>query len=161
MSVRFELVTYDPFYDQAFARLNYEWIERLFAIEEEDVRSLSNPGEYVIDPGGEIFFVLADGEPVGTVAMTPHAPGIFELAKMAVDPSWQGHGLGRMLIDACIDFARTRDAREIMLVTNDGLGPALGLYTSAGFVAQPAYSDARYSRGNLEMRLEIPESGAR
>ena len=72
----------------------------------------------MIDRGGQIFFVLATGEPVGCVAMTPHASGVFELAKMAVDPVWQGHGLGRMLMDACIAFAETEGAEEIMLVTN-------------------------------------------
>lgn len=157
----FEVVSYDDRFAEDFARLNYEWIERLFAIEEEDVRSLSDPRGYVLDQGGEIFFVLASasadrpGSPVATVAMTPHEPGVFELAKMAVDPGWQGHGLGRLLMDACIDFAEQRGAREIMLVTNDGLGPALGLYRSAGFQAVAEYSDARYSRGNLEMRRTI------
>jgi ribosomal protein S18 acetylase RimI-like enzyme len=154
-------VTYADKFAGDFARLNYEWIERLFTIEEEDVRSLSDPRGYVIDQGGEIFFVLAElaadrpGVPVATVAMTPHDPGVFELAKMAVDPDWQGHGLGRLLIDACIEFAEQREAREIMLVTNDGLAAALGLYRSAGFQAVAEYSDVRYSRGNLEMRRKV------
>ena len=160
MAATFELVTWRPDLAGDFADLNYEWIERLFAIEEEDVHSLSDPQAHVIDRGGQIFFVLANGDPAGTVAMTPHGQGVFELAKMAVMPGWQGHGLGRMLIDACIEFATTKGADEIMLVTNDGLAPALGLYRSAGFVAQPAYSDGRYSRGNLEMRLRLSGSGA-
>ena len=154
-SGRFELVTYADDWAADFARLNYDWIERLFEVEEEDVHALSNPREYVIDRGGEIFFVLADGVPVGTVAMTPHSEGVFELAKMAVDPGWQGQGLSRLLMEACIGFAVERGALEIMLVTNDGLAPALGLYEAFGFVAEPVYADGRYTRGNLEMRRKL------
>lgn len=155
MSDRFQVISWDARYAEDFARLNYAWIERLFAIEEEDVRSLSDPVHHVIEPGGEIFFVLTEGRAVGTVAMTPHASGVFELAKMAVDPAWQGHGLGRLLMDACIRFAGSKGASEIMLVTNDGLAPAVGLYESAGFAAEPGYTDQRYTRGNLEMRLKL------
>lgn len=155
MTDRFEVVSDDDALAGAFARLNYDWIERLFSVEEEDVRSLSDPRSHVIDRGGEIFFVLADGEPIGCVAMTPHSPGVFELAKMAVDPAWQGHGLGRLLMNRCIAFAEDRNADEIMLVTNDGLAPALGLYESAGFVGEPTYADGRYARGNLQMRRKV------
>ena len=58
-------------------------------------------------------------------------------------------------MQACIQFANDRNADEIVLITNDVLAPALGLYTRSGFVAMPANSDTRYSRGNLEMRLRL------
>lgn len=152
--MKVELVTYQARFSQAFARLNYEWIEHYFEIEQEDRNALDNPVAYAIEPGGEIFFVLEDGEPVGTVAMVPKSGGVFELAKMAVRPDRQGRGYSNMLMEACIAFARSRDAREVMLVTNDILAPALGLYTKAGFTAVE-FSDDRYARGNLEMRLTL------
>lgn len=154
MSVR--LATFDPAFAEAFANLNYQWIEHYFEVEDEDRRALSDPIGYAVEPGGEIFFVLVDDEPVGTVAMVPKRGGpkkVFELAKMAVRPDSQGLGYARLLMDACITFARDAGAHEVMLVTNDLLVPALGLYKSAGFVAEARYSDQRYSRGNLEMRL--------
>lgn len=160
MTIEAKLVTYDPRYAADFAALNYEWIETFFAIEEEDRRALDDPQGYAIDPGGEIFFVLEADSVVGTVAIVPkmpksHAPAVFELAKMAVRPDKRGLGYSHMLMHACIEFARSRQADEIMLVTNDVLAPALGLYTSAGFEAVPQYSDVRYERGNLEMRLVL------
>jgi len=152
---RVDVVGYSDALAADFARLNYAWIERYFSIEEEDTKVLSDPRAHILDPGGEIFFVLVDDQVVGTVAMTPHAPGVFELAKMAVDPQWQGLGLGRRLMDACIGFAQQRGAREIMLVTNDRLDAALGLYRSAGFEKSAIYTDRRYARGNLEMRRRL------
>lgn len=153
-----DLVTYAPVYADAFARLNYAWIEHYFKIEPEDVKALEHPEIYAIKPGGEIFFTLVDNVPVGTVAMVPFAPGIFELAKMAVDPQFQGRGLSAHLMHACIEFAQSKQAREIMLVTNSRLGPALGLYQKFGFVAQPDYTDVRYVRGNLKMILSLHNS---
>lgn len=157
------LITYEPRYAADFAALNYQWIEEYFAIEEEDRLALDDPQGYAIDCGGEIFFVLEHDVAVGTVAIVPlkselssNSHGlVLELAKMAVRPDKRGFGYSHMLIQACIGFARTRAAREIMLVTNDALAPALGLYTSEGFVAVPQYSDVRYARGNLEMRLRL------
>ena len=157
-----ELVTFDERYAPAFAQLNYEWIETYFAIEPEDTAALEAPYRYAIEPGGEIFFVLEEGDAVGTVALVPYKgasePGagmIYELAKMAVRPACQGRGYSELLMQACIDFARARGAQQIVLITNDILTPALGLYTRSGFVAMPMNSDQRYSRSNLEMRLTL------
>ncbi|MCZ6617406.1 MAG: GNAT family N-acetyltransferase [Gammaproteobacteria bacterium] len=137
-----------------FAALNYQWIERYFRVEAEDVKSLEDP-RGIIDGGGQIFFVLVDGDVAGTAAMLLHTPNVFELAKMAVKPEFQGRGLSRLLMEACVEFGRDRGASEIMLLTNDRLAPAVGLYESAGFVATEHYTDARYARGNLEMRLKL------
>ena len=158
-----QLITFDARYAQAFAELNYEWIETYFAVEDEDRAALEDPVGYAIEPGGEIFFVLEDEVAVGTVAIVPFKgepgaakhPEVYELAKMAVRPGCQGRGYSDLLMQACIDFARRKSAVQIVLITNDLLAPALGLYTKSGFVAMPVNSDQRYSRGNLEMRLEL------
>ena len=42
-----------------------------------------------------------------------------------------------------------------MLVTNDVLSAAVALYEHAGFREVSEYSDDRYERGNLEMRLTL------
>ena len=157
--------TYEAKFAAAYAALNYQWIEHYFAIEAEDRHALDDPEAYVIDKGGEIFFVLEDDEVVGTVAMVPVAQAgggvrqsaekVFELAKMAVNPSCQGRGYGAMLMQQCIEFARQQGAAEVMLVTNDIFDQALGLYLKSGFVKSSVYQDSRYARGNLEMRLRL------
>ena len=132
-----------------------------FRVEEEDRKALDDPEGYAIRPGGNIFFLLEDKIPVGTVAMVPITRSeeeqelCFELAKMAVRPDCRGKGYGSMLMRRCLDFARAAEAHEIMLVTNDVLSAAVALYEQAGFREVCEYSDARYERGNLEMRLVL------
>ena len=156
-----QIVDYEVRFASYFASLNYQWITEYFRVEEEDRKALDDPEAYAIEPGGNIFFLLEDEIPVGTVAMVPITRSeeeqelCFELAKMAVRPDCRGKGYGSMLMQHCIDFARSAEAHEIMLVTNDVLSAAVALYEQAGFREVSEYSDSRYERGNLEMRLTL------
>ena len=156
-----QIVDYEVRFASHFASLNYQWITEYFRVEEEDRKALDDPEGYAIRPGGNIFFLLEDEIPVGTVAMVPITRSeeeqelCFELAKMAVRPDCRGKGYGSMLMQHCIDFARSAEAHEIMLVTNDVLSAAVALYEQAGFRKVSEYSDSRYERGNLEMRLTL------
>ncbi len=150
------LVTIDVFkeeYKLDFETLNLQWIKKYFKVEEEDTKILKNPESYVINGGGQIFFAVIDGNAVGTAAMVLTKERIFELSKMAVDSSYQGLGIGRMLINVCIDFAKSKSADEIFLITNNKLLPALELYNSSGFELDEDYDDNRYERGNTKMKL--------
>ena len=156
-----KLIEYDPRYAKHFADLNYEWIETYFAVEAEDRLALDHPQEYALAPGGNIYFVVEGSEVVGTVAVVPSKlpedanRKVYEVAKMAVRPDCRGRGYGHQLMQACIEFARGKDADELMLVTNDRLAPALATYVAAGFEPVTEYSDQRYERGNLMLRLSL------
>jgi len=155
------IIGYSSQYARDFARLNYQWIEHYFRIEDEDRAALDHPEAYAIVPGGEIFFVLQGKHIIGTVALVPkslQADGSFaayELAKMAVDPACQGQGIGKRLLAHAIAYARARGVRQIVLSTNDILAPALKVYGDAGFVVKPAAQDERYERSNLFMQLDL------
>ncbi len=140
-------------YKSDFETLNLQWIKKYFKVEEEDSRILKNPESYVIDGGGQIFFALKNGKAIGTAAMVLTKEKIFELSKMAVDSRYQGLGIGRMLINECIGFAKKQSADEIFLITNDQLLPAMELYYSSGFELDEDYDDNRYERGNTKMKL--------
>lgn len=150
-----EVVPFAPRYAAAFATLNRQWIETYFKVEEEDLKIMNHPQAYVLDGGGEIFTALVDGEPVGTVAMVRINASTFELAKMAVSPERQGLGISHRLMKSCVDFAAAQGAKEIFLITNDILKPAMALYEKSGFVRQPKNNDLRYARGNTEMRMTL------
>jgi len=135
-----------------FYRINAEWLERYFAIEEVDRRMLSQPEQYVLEPGGAIVFALVDGEVIGTCALLKEAPGIFELSKMAVETGWRGMGAGRLLLDAAIAEFHKRRGKTLFLESNAKLEPALQLYESAGFVHQPApRPGSHYQRADVYM----------
>ena len=142
-------------YKLVFKPLNLQWIKKYFRVEEEDRKILENPKSYVIDRGGQIFFAINDGKAIGTAAMVLVEESIFELSKMAVDPNYQGLGIGRRIVDECIKFAKYHKAQEIFLITNDKLLPALELYRSSGFELDENYDDNRYERGNTKMKLSL------
>tara|TARA_B100001142_G_scaffold184779_1_gene184084 strand:+ start:188 stop:682 length:495 start_codon:yes stop_codon:yes gene_type:complete len=147
--------TFKESYGHSFKALNLEWIEEFFVVEEEDLKILSNPKSYVIDKGGQIFFALIAGKVIGTSAMVLVKPKVFELAKMAVSKNFQGKGVGRVLINASIEFAKEKAAAEVFLITNDKLKPALNLYKSSGFNFDLDYDDERYLRGNTKMVMKL------
>ena len=154
---RLKIEPYDSKYQFDFEILNREWIEEYFEMEQEDLNILQNPEDYVIKKGGEVFFAILENRVVGTAAMVLTTVGVYELAKMAVNKDYQGMGIGRSLLQRSIKFALDENAREILLITNDALKPALNLYHSSGFVLCPQNDDNRYLRGNTKMNLIFGE----
>ena len=147
------IISFNKKYKADFEKLNREWIEEFFQMEDEDFHTLKNPESYVIQKNGEIFFAINDQIVIGTAAMIPFSEDVFELAKMSVKKGFQGKGVGKLLLKRCIQFAQERNANEIFLLTNDILKPALNLYLSCGFVIKNKYDDERYERGNTKMHL--------
>ena len=54
-----EVVAYRPEWREDFARLNREWLERYFSVEEFDERMFADPEALILAPGGGIFFARA------------------------------------------------------------------------------------------------------
>lgn len=151
------IVPFDQSYCEDFARLNYEWIDRYFRIEEHDREMLDDPFAYIIEPGGEIFFAITDRMVVGTVAMIREGEERFELAKMAVSDDFKGKGIGDLLMTACIEHARRNRTSSIFLLSNNLLKPAIGLYRKHGFVETPLEAGIPYERVDIRMELAIDD----
>jgi len=149
------VVRYTDEYRNDFERLNLEWIERYFEVEQPDRVSLSDPLNEIVRPGGEIFFVLEGDEVKGTCALIRHSAEDYELAKMAVTPGAQGRGFGNLLIEAIIDDAKHKGARRIFLLSNTILTPAIKLYEKYGFRTTRLGPHPEYKRANIEMMLEL------
>lgn len=128
---------FQPGDEQAFRRLNEEWITQYFKLEPKDEECLIHPRETILDCGGRILFAVRGGDPtgapIGCCALLYLAPGEYEVAKMAVKPSAQGSGIGRLLLTATIDTARAAGASRLYLESNHILTPAIHLYESLGF----------------------------
>ena len=149
-----QIVPFAPSHADAWRSLNEAWIERFFAIEPKDRVTLDDPAGTVLAKGGLIFIAERQGEPVGCAALLRMDDGGFELAKMAVADHAKGGGVGRKLIQACIDAARTAGAHRVYLESNSALAPALGLYRSAGFVDLPP-APTPYARGDVWMERRL------
>ena len=92
-----------------------------------------------------VLLVVADGagEVVGTAAVRLLDPGVGELKRMWLRPAWQGRGLGRRLMDACLDEARRLGCRALRLDTQAKLEAAVRLYRAYGFSEVARYNDNR------------------
>ncbi|MBV6647761.1 MAG: GNAT family N-acetyltransferase [Cyclobacteriaceae bacterium] len=150
-----EIIGYNSQYDKDFARLNYEWLNQYFSVEPHDSEMLDAPYTYIIKPGGWILFAKVDEQIVGTVALIIEDESTFELAKMAVSPSYKGLKIGKKLMEAAINYSKSVDKKRLVLESNTKLTPAINLYISAGFKAAPLNPDTPYERCNIRMVLNL------
>ncbi|ESU22670.1 gcn5-related n-acetyltransferase [Flavobacterium enshiense DK69] len=149
-----KIITYQPHYKQSFIDLNTAWLEEYFYVEPHDLDVFENIEDVVLKPGGEIFFCLVDDEVAGTVAMQKVSDTVYEMAKLAVDKKFQGQKLSNLLIDACIDFAKSKKAEKIMLLSSTKLIPALSLYRKYNFKETPM-DETDYDRADIQMELYL------
>jgi ribosomal protein S18 acetylase RimI-like enzyme len=145
-----EIVEFEAGHAQAFHDLNVAWISRYFVIEAKDREVLENPQAKIIAKGGRIFMALQDGRAVGCAALLKMPDGGYEVAKMTVSETLRGSGLGRLLMQRCIDVGAELGASRLYLETNSSLGPALGLYRAMGF-QDLAPADTEYARADVFM----------
>jgi ribosomal protein S18 acetylase RimI-like enzyme len=89
--------------------------------------------------------VELDGSVDGEVEL---APNQAHLRMLGVDRAVRGRGVGRALVDACIDIARVRGRTLVTLHTTDLMHTAQHLYRSMGFERDPA-RDIRFDNGFL------------
>ncbi|WP_338409511.1 GNAT family N-acetyltransferase [uncultured Flavobacterium sp.] len=149
-----KIVTYNKEYAQAFKALNMAWLEKHFRPEPYDIEVLSNPEKHIINKGGDIYFVLENNIPLGTVALMYNEHNELEFTKMAVHELAQGKGYGNLLMQCCIENAKKMDAKELILYSNTKLKPAIQLYLKSGFVEIPV-KNSDYERCNIKMVLKL------
>ena len=154
MQKKYEIVGFSPQYSEAFKELNLEWIEEFFEPEEIDHKMFASPQQSFIDSGGAIIFAMVEDVAVGCCGLLKHSDTIYEISKMAVTPSYQDLGLGRVMLRQILQVAKSLGATQIEIMSNTILEPAIGLYKSVGFVEIPLTSDA-YARGNISLRLDL------
>jgi len=107
------------------------------------------------------LLALNDDETVGlarTLLATDDSASA-ELVSMWVAPQARGHGVGRRLVGAVIEWTRLHDATSVELWVTETNEIARGLYESCGFVPtdqrQPLPSDLSLSE--IEMRLVLDD----
>ncbi|MEX0728790.1 MAG: GNAT family N-acetyltransferase [Planctomycetaceae bacterium] len=64
------------------------------------------------------FVADVEGKIVGFAALEIYSSKLAELRSLAVAPEWQRHGIGRLLVKACIDCATARNILEVMAITS-------------------------------------------
>lgn len=75
----------------------------------------------------------AEGRPAA-YAIVGYGHAISYLQRVAVDPAWQGRGMGRSLVRVAARSARAAGARAMLLNTQFDNEAAMALYRSEGYV---------------------------
>jgi len=74
-----------------------------------------------------------DGERVGSVFVVRKSRTVAQLRMLVLTPQARGLGLGARLADECLDFARRKGYRKMVLWTNSCLLAARAIYAARGF----------------------------
>ena len=86
------------------------------------------------DPNREnCWLAERNGEIAGSVFLVKAGKTTGQLRMLYVEPSARGLGIGQALVQACIDDARAKGYRKLILWTNDILVSARKIYIAAGF----------------------------
>lgn len=86
------------------------------------------------DPERERLWIAErDGEPIGSVMVVDAGEQVAQLRLLLVEPKARGKGVGKRLIDECIDFSKRKKYKKIKLWTQSILLEARHLYSKAGF----------------------------
>lgn len=98
------------------------------------------------------FAALVDDHPVGLIGAQRATAESVYLYSLWLEPDARGRGLGRALVAAAVDWARSEKARVVTLRVDATNSAARGVYERLGFdVVGPAASATE-----LTMSLSVP-----
>jgi putative acetyltransferase len=148
------IIAYEDKHHERFRALNLEWLNKYFLLEELDERVLNDPRSTILDEGGHIWLASSAGEIIGSSALIKTHHGIYELAKMSVDPDWRGKGISKLLIEVCLIKAKELGAAKVELFSNHQLKTALKLYERYGF-DYVEMKDSPFVTADIKMELVL------
>jgi GNAT superfamily N-acetyltransferase len=98
-----------------------------------------------------------DGRRAGCVLCTasPGRPDVGKLRALIVEPEARGHGVGRLLVERCIGFAREAGYARIELWTTANLEAAGRLYETFGFEVAREVREEAFGTEVLSRHMEL------
>ena len=112
-----------------------------FAGFEEELASL--PGSYG-PPQGGLWLARVGGVVAACVAVRPLDDERCEMKRLYIRAAFRGYGLGRLLAERCLGFARERGYRRMYLDTLPSMVRARSLYATLGFVETGPYGERQH-----------------
>lgn len=98
---------------------------------------LADPSEILIKDylaSGQCYVLESEeSEIVGTFFLQLRDTIQIELVNVAVSEAYQGHGFGRMLVEAAIETARNQSYQQLLVCTGNSSIGQLALYQKCGF----------------------------
>ena len=85
------------------------------------------------DPDRHVVTEMTERSLVNALLLAGQVPDAGRLVRMSVRSDQRGRGLGKQLVRALIDEARTRGMMRVVCETTDDWHDAIGLYRACGF----------------------------
>jgi len=145
----------DPVARELVARVQAEYTERYGGPD----AAVVDPAEF-LPPVGLFLVAEVDGVPAGCGAWRVHGPGIVEVKRMYVGPSFRRLGLAQVLLDALELTAARAGHRAVVLNSGYRQPEALALYDRAGYEPVPGYGVYADAPGAVFLGKELPLDAA-
>lgn len=112
------------------------------------------PGKYA-PPAGRLMLAFLNEQLAGCIALRGISNDRCEMKRLFVRPSFRGTGLGRVLVEALINEARTIGYKSMLLDTLPGrMDSAIELYKKIGFEEiSPYYENPVENAKFMELKL--------
>jgi GNAT superfamily N-acetyltransferase len=109
------------------------------------------------DPGREAAWIAElEGRRAGSIfCIATETTGVAALRALIVDPGARRRGIGKMLIERCIEFARAAGYARMELGTTSDLVGARRLYDAAGFELVREETHPRFGTTVTSQRLAL------
>jgi ribosomal protein S18 acetylase RimI-like enzyme len=122
-------------------------VERSYGLYVERIGRRPAPmdDDYLLRAQERSVFVAEDGEILGLIVLIPKVDHLF-VENVAVDPQWQGRGIGRALLGYAEDYARERELFELRLYTNEAMTENLSFYPRLGYQEYGRQSEHGFRR---------------
>lgn len=132
-----------PMVDAAYSK----YIDRLgklpAAMTADYDKLVETQGLYVLRVGSNV---------VGSVLLSKDGDSI-KVSNLVVDPSAQGCGYGRVLMNHAEDIARTQGLSAVTLFTNERMRENIALYTKIGFTETGRKTEKGFNRVFFRKKL--------
>ncbi|MGO9308058.1 MAG: GNAT family N-acetyltransferase [Spirochaetia bacterium] len=117
----------------------YDEYKAVFDAESMIVSDMQKIGIF-LPPQGILLIALEDGRAAGCACTRTIEPGVAEMKRMYVRPSFRRRGIGKALVQQTIETTRKRDFAVLRLDSAEFMHDAHALYRSFGFEDIPPYS---------------------
>ena len=91
--------------------------------------------KFIKDEDKYAFVAENNGKIIG-VAVGKITEGVSDLSWIAVDPQWQGKGIGKKLLEMITNHSREKNAHKIIAYTFPSLTPTIAFYLRTGFIPE-------------------------
>ena len=123
-----------------FEKIWINWLTNSMGIQpqEKDIEEVQNPVSNYIQDGGMSFYANNNRECIGVVAVKKLNSTDYEFCKLVVDKKARRLGLGKKLVQECIDYVKEVNGKNLYLQSFYKLEIAVKMYKEMGFIDTPA-----------------------